>query len=51
MRADDYRVLHGEQKLTALELFAHLKKYVADTGAVSTIDSAMSLGHCLTKKY
>ncbi len=51
MKADEYNVLRGEQKLTALQLFAHLKKYAADTGTHSTIDSAMSLGHTMTKKY
>ena len=47
LKLNDYHVLRGEQKLTALELFAHLKKYMAESGAVSNIDSAMSLGHCL----
>ncbi len=51
MKADEYNVLRGDQKLIALQLFAHLKKYAADTGAHSTIDSAMSLGHTVTKKY
>ena len=41
----------GEHLFTALELFNHLKKYVADTGSCSTIDSVMSLGHCLSKSY
>ena len=41
----------GEHLSTALELFHHLKRYVADTGSCSTIDSVMSLGHCLSKNY
>jgi hypothetical protein len=44
-------VLAGEQKFTALELFALLERFVAETGARSTVDSVMSLGHILTKKY
>ncbi len=51
VKEDEYRVSRGEQKFTALELFAHLKKYVAESGAISTIDCGMSLGHCLTKRY
>jgi hypothetical protein len=51
LKTNDYQVLRGEQKLTALELFAHLKKYMSESGAVSNIDSAMSLGHCLAKRY
>ena len=47
----DCHVLRGEQRLTALELFVHLKKYMSEPGAVSNIDSAMSLGHCLAKRY
>ena len=49
-RDDDFVVLTGEQKFTALELFALLKKYVVETGARTTVDSAMSLGQVLTKK-
>ena len=51
VKRDEFSVLTGEQKLTALELFALLKKYVAETGMRTTVDSAMSLGHVLTKKY
>jgi len=51
LKTNDYQVLRGEQKLTALEQFAHLKKYMSESGAVSNIDSAMSLGHCLAKRY
>ena len=51
VKGDEFSVLTGEQKFTALELFALLKKYVAETGARTTVDSAMSLGHVLTKKY
>jgi hypothetical protein len=51
VKRDEFSALAGEQKFTALELFALLRKYVADTGACSTVDTAMSLGHALTKKY
>ncbi len=47
----NFEGLQGEHLFTALELFNSLKKYVADTGACSTIDSVMSLGHCLSKNY
>ena len=43
--------LHGEQRFTAHQLFTYLKKYMADTGAHSNIDSVMSLGHTLNKSY
>ena len=43
--------MRGEHAFTAVELFGHLRRYVADTGLYSTIDSVMSLGHCLAKKY
>ena len=43
--------MHGEHAFTAVELFGHLRRYVADTGLYSTIDSVMSLGHCLARKY
>ena len=51
MTHDDLAILAEEQKFTTLELFAFLKKYVAETGACSTVNSAMLLGHVLTKKY
>ena len=51
VKGDELFALQGEHKSTALELFAHLKRYVADTGASTTIDSVMSLGHCMTKRY
>ena len=51
VKRDEFSVLTGEQKFTAVELFGVLRRYVAETGACTTIDSAMSLGHVLTKKY
>ena len=51
LKTNDCQVLRREQKLTALELFAYLKKYMSESGAISNIDSAMSLGHCLAKRY
>ena len=51
VKRDEFFVLTGEQKFTAVELFGVLKRYVAETGARTTVDSAMSLGHVLTKKY
>ena len=41
----------GEQTFTALELFNYLKKYVAETGSSTSIESVMSLGHCLNKNH
>jgi len=43
--------LAGEQTLTALELLNHLKKYVAETGSSTSIESVMSLGHSLNKSH
>ena len=43
--------LEGEHTFTALELFNYLKKYAAETGSSSSIESVMSLGHCLNKNY
>ena len=43
--------LQGEQRFTSHQLFAYLKKYMADTGAQSNIDSVMSLGHSLNKNF
>ena len=52
VRGDDcFAPLVGEHKFTALQLFTLLRRYVADTGACSTVDTAMSLGHVLNKKY
>ena len=47
----NFEGLQGEHQFTALHLFNELKKYVAHTGTCSTIDSVMSLGHCLSKNY
>ena len=33
--------LHGEQRFTAHQLFTHLKKYMADTGAQSNIPTRL----------
>ena len=41
----------GEQTFTALELFNYLRKYVAETGSSTSIESVMSLGHCLNKNH
>ena len=43
--------LHGEHKFTALELFGHLKRYKADTGAQTDIDSVMALGISLARRH
>ena len=43
--------LQGEHTFTANELFKMLKRYMSETGAQSSIDSAMSLGHSLSKNY
>ena len=43
--------LQGEHTFTAAELFGHLKKYMADTGAQTNIDSSMALGICLSKSH
>ena len=43
--------LQGEQRLTGHQLFTYLKRYMADTGALSNIDSVMSLGHNLNRNY
>ena len=36
---------------TALELFGRLKVYMAETGAQTTVDSVMALGHAMSKNY
>ena len=43
--------LQGEHRFTALQLFTYLKRYMAETGAQSSVDSVMSLGHSLSKNY
>ena len=43
--------LRGEHKFTANDLFKMLRKYMADTGAQTNIDSAMALGHSLSRNY
>ena len=45
------RATAGEHTFTANELFKMLKRYMSETGAQSSIDSAMSLGHSLSKNY
>ena len=43
--------LRGEHKFTANDLFKMLRKYMADTGAQTNIDSATALGHSLSRNY
>ena len=53
VRSGEYEIgsFPGERHFTALELFRELKLYVAETGAASTIESAMALGRSLSKNY
>ena len=43
--------LEGHCFFTALELFRGLKVYMAETGAQTTVDSVMALGHAMSKNY
>ena len=43
--------LEGHCLFTALELFGRLKVYMAETGAQTTVDSVMALGHAISKNY
>jgi len=43
--------LQGKHRFTAHQLFMYLKRYMVDTGAQSSIDSVMSLGHSLNKNH
>ena len=43
--------LEGHCFFMASELFRRLKKYMAETGAQTTVDSVMALGHAMSKNY
>ena len=43
--------LQGTFLFTALELFGHLKRYMVDTRAESSVESVMALGHAMAKNF
>ena len=43
--------LQGAFCFTAVELFGFLKRYMMDTGAQSSVDSVMALGHAMSKNF
>ena len=43
--------LEGHNDFTALQLFGRLKIYMAESGAQTSVDSVMALGHAMNKNF